>query len=210
MGTRTFEAVEHEVSEGSALVLYTDGLIETRDHDIDFGLNRLCCALHQRPGAPLEDLCSAAVGTIATGEQSDDIAVLLARTRSLRPDQVMEWELAADAAAVGSVRAAAVRTLADWGLERLAPNAEQITGELLANAVLHAVGPVRLRLIRHQVLVCEVCDRSLNTLRARSAGPTDEDGRGLAIIATLASRFGSRETPHGKCVWAELPLPRGR
>ncbi|MER5917928.1 SpoIIE family protein phosphatase [Streptomyces sp. NPDC001982] len=210
VGTRTFEAVEHELSEGSVLVLYTDGLIETRDRDIDFGLNRLCCALTQRPGAPLEDLCSAAVGTIATGEQSDDVAVLLARTRSLGPEQVMGWELAADAAAVASVRAAAVRTLADWGLERLVPAAEQIIGELLANAVLHAVGPVWLRLIRHQVLVCEVFDRSLNTLRARSAGPTDEDGRGLAIVATLASRFGSRETPHGKCVWAELPLPRGR
>ncbi len=111
MGTRTFETVEYELSEGSTLVLYTDGLVETHDHDIDFGLDRLCRALGERPGAPLEELCSAAVATIPAGEQSDDVAVLLARPHSLDPDQVREWETAADAAAVGGLRAAAVRTL---------------------------------------------------------------------------------------------------
>ncbi|MFD0502599.1 hypothetical protein ACFQ0G_05865 [Streptomyces chiangmaiensis] len=125
-------------------------------------------------GALLEELCSSAVAIIPAGEQSDDVAVLLARSHSLDPDQVMEWELAADAAAVGGVRAAAVRTLTDWRLERLVPAAEQIIGELLANAVLHAAGPVRLRLIRYQVLVCEVFDRSLHIVRAGNAGPTDE------------------------------------
>ncbi|GAA3797224.1 SpoIIE family protein phosphatase [Streptomyces chiangmaiensis] len=209
VGTRTFEAVEYELSEESTLVLYTDGLVETHDHDIDFGLDRLCRALGQRPGAPLEELCSSAVAIIPAGEQSDDVAVLLARSHSLDPDQVMEWELAADAAAVGGVRAAAVRTLTDWRLERLVPAAEQIIGELLANAVLHAAGPVRLRLIRYQVLVCEVFDRSLHIVRAGNAGPTDEGGRGVAIVAALASRFGSRWTSNGKCVWAELPLPPG-
>jgi hypothetical protein len=207
VGTRSFEAVEQELSEGSTLVLYTDGLVETRDRDIDFGLNRLCRALERRPGAPLDQLCSAAVTTVPAREQSDDIAVLLARTRSLGPHQVVEWELAADAAAVGGVRAAAVRALADWGLERLATTAEQIIGELLANAVLHAVGPVRLRLIRHQALVCEVFDGGLTMPRTDSAGPADENGRGLAIVAALASRSGSRGTSDGKCVWAELPLP---
>ncbi|MFJ9031637.1 SpoIIE family protein phosphatase [Streptomyces sp. NPDC102274] len=209
VGTGTFEAVEYELSEGSALVLYTDGLVETRDHDIDFGLNRLCRALTQGPGAPLEDLCSAAVDTIPRGEQADDVAVLLARTRMLGPGQVMEWELPGDAGAVGGLRAEALRTLTEWGLERLVPAAEQIIGELLANAVLHAVAPVRLRLIRHEVLVCEVSDCSFKTLRPRSAGPADEGGRGLAIATSLASRFGSLRTPHGKSVWAELELPCG-
>ncbi|KOV74894.1 hypothetical protein ADL00_01060 [Streptomyces sp. AS58] len=209
VGRQTYENVEQELSEGSTFVLYTDGLVETRDHDIDFGLERLRGALTQRPGASLEDLRSAAVGTVPAGEQADDVVVLLARTRSLGPDQVMEWELDADPAAVGGVRATAVRALAEWGLERLVPAAEQIIGELLANAVLHAAGPLRMRLIRDQVLVCEVFDSSLNVLRTVSAGPGDEGGRGLAIVAALASRHGSRGTPTGKCVWAELPLPPG-
>ncbi|MGW1728571.1 SpoIIE family protein phosphatase [Streptomyces sp. NPDC002306] len=209
VGGQTYEDVELELSEGSTLVLYTDGLVETRDHDIDFGLERLRGALTQRPGASLEDLCAAAVAIVPAGEQADDVMVLLARTRSLGPDQIREWELDADPSAVGGVRAAAVRALAEWGLERLVPAGEQIIGELLANAVLHAVGPLRLRLIRDQVLVCEVFDSSHDVLRTVSAGPDDEDGRGLAIIAALASRHGSRVTPAGKCVWAELRLPMG-
>ncbi|MFJ4466945.1 SpoIIE family protein phosphatase [Streptomyces sp. NPDC089424] len=209
VGGQTYEDLEMELSEGSTLVLYTDGLVETRDRDIDFGLDRLRAALTQRPGAPLQDLRSAVVGTIPPGEQADDVVVLLARTRSLGPDQVMEWELDADASAVGEVRAAAVRALMAWGLERLVPAAEQIVGELLANAVRHADGPLRLRLIRDQVLVCEVFDTSLNAVRTVSAGPDDEEGRGLAIIGALASRHGSRGTSTGKCVWAELLLPSG-
>ncbi|MFD9001500.1 SpoIIE family protein phosphatase [Streptomyces sp. NPDC059582] len=209
VGGQTYEDVELELTEGSTLVLYTDGLVETRDRDIDFGLDRLRDALTQRPGASLEDLCSAVVGTVPAGEQADDVMVLLARTRVLAPDQVMEWELDADPSTVGGVRATAVRTLVEWGLDRLASVAEQIIGELLANAVLHAVGPLRLRLIRDQVLVCEVFDSSLNVLRTASAGPGDEGGRGLVIVAALASRHGFRGTPTGKCVWAELPLPPG-
>lgn len=207
VGGQTYEAVELELSEGSTLVLYTDGLVETRDRDIDFGLDRLRRALTQRPGAPLQDLRSAVVGIVPPGEQADDVMVLLARTRSLGPDQVMERELDADPSAVGGARAHAVRTLVEWGLERLVPVAEQIIGELLANAVLHAVGPLRLRLIRDQVLVCEVFDNSLNVVRTVNAGPDDEGGRGVAIITALASRHGSRATSTGKCVWAELPLP---
>ncbi|MFD7437297.1 SpoIIE family protein phosphatase [Streptomyces sp. NPDC059861] len=209
VGGQTYEDVTLELSEGSTLVLYTDGLVETRDRDIDFGLDRLRHALTQRPGAPLQDLRSAVVGTIPPGEQADDVVVLLARTRSLGPDQVVEWQLDADPSAVADVRATAVRALVEWGLERLVPVAEQIIGELLANAVLHAVGPLRLRLIRDQSLVCEVFDSSLNVVRTVSAGPDDEGGRGLAIIAALSSRHGSRGTPTGKCVWAELPLPPG-
>jgi PAS domain S-box-containing protein len=209
VGTRSFEAVEHELSEGSTLVLYTDGLVETRDHDIDFGLNRLSGALTQPPGAPLKDLCSAAIDTIPHGEQADDVAVLLARIHSLGPDQVMDWELPADPAAVGGVRAEAVRWLTVRCPDRLVAAAEQIIGELLANAVLHAAAPVRLRLIRDRVLICEVFDGSLKRLRPRPAGPADEGGRGLAIAVALASSFGARETSEGKYVWAELELPPG-
>ncbi|GGT04091.1 SpoIIE family protein phosphatase [Streptomyces chromofuscus] len=209
VGRQTYEDVELELDEGSTLVLYTDGLVETRDQDIDHGLERLRGALTQPPGAPLDDLRSAAVGTVPAGEQADDVVVLLARTRSLGPDRVREWDVGADPSAVGGVRATAVRALGEWGLQRLVPVAEQIIGELLANAVLHAVGPLRLRLIRDQVLVCEVFDSSFHMLRPGSAGPDDENGRGLAIIAALASRHGSRGTPTGKCVWAELRLPPG-
>lgn len=76
--------MELELPEGSLLALYTDGLIETRDHDIDVGMRRLGTALAE-PSRSLEDLCTRATETSPGQAPSDDITLLLARTRSLSP-----------------------------------------------------------------------------------------------------------------------------
>jgi anti-sigma regulatory factor (Ser/Thr protein kinase) len=52
----------------------------------------------------------------------------------------------------------------------------------------------------------EVFDSDLRLPRIRSAGETDEGGRGLYLVDQLASRWGSRPTPEGKAVWFELPI----
>ncbi|MEU6344753.1 SpoIIE family protein phosphatase [Streptomyces sp. NPDC046977] len=209
IGTRSFQPVTHHVPEGSVLVLYTDGLVETREHDIDHGLEQLRLALTQPPGTGLEELTARAVGTLGDHRQDDDVAVLLARTRSLCPSRFATWEVPREAAAVAGLRAAAVRTLTAWGLERLVPAAEQIVGELLANAVLHGAVPIRLRLIRDRVLVVEVFDNGCSMPRQHKSSSADEAGRGVALAAALSSRFGVRSFPEGKSVWAELELPAG-
>ncbi|MFF3565646.1 SpoIIE family protein phosphatase [Streptomyces sp. NPDC002574] len=210
VGTRSFRTVTHQLAEGSVLVLYTDGLVETREHDIDHGLERLRRALTQPPGTGLEDLCATAVRTLGDHRQEDDVAVLIARTRSLCPSRFATWQVPRDAAAVAGLRAEAVRTLTAWGLERLVPAAEQIVGELLANAVLHGLAPIQLRLIRDRVLVCEVFDQGCSMPRQHhKASPGDEAGRGVALATALSSRFGVRSFPEGKSVWAELELPPG-
>src|SRR5262249_43117957 len=60
-----FKAVELELSEGSVLAFYTDGLVESRDEDIDVGMHRLGAALAQ-PDQSLEDLCSSVMETVPT------------------------------------------------------------------------------------------------------------------------------------------------
>ncbi|MBV9381095.1 MAG: SpoIIE family protein phosphatase [Streptosporangiaceae bacterium] len=52
----------------------------------------------------------------------------------------------------------------------------------------------------------EVFDPDLRLPRLRSAGATDEGGRGLYLVEQLATRWGSRPTPEGKAVWFEMPL----
>src|ERR1035441_7606142 len=52
----------------------------------------------------------------------------------------------------------------------------------------------------------EVFDADLRLPRIRSAGETDEGGRGLYLVDQLASRWGSRPTRDGKAVWFEMPL----
>jgi hypothetical protein len=52
----------------------------------------------------------------------------------------------------------------------------------------------------------EVFDQDLRLPRIRSAGETDEGGRGLYLVDQLATRWGSRPTRDGKAVWFEMPL----
>ncbi|MFE5086291.1 SpoIIE family protein phosphatase [Streptomyces mirabilis] len=200
-----FEAVELELPEGSLLALYTDGLIETRDHDIDVGMRRLGTALAQ-PGRSLEDLCTRATETFQGQAPSDDITLLLARTLSLSPTQVASWTLPNDPTAVPSARHLAARRLTEWGLEGLEDPTQLIVSELVTNAVRHSTGPIRLRLIQHQVLTCEVFDTDDCSPRLRRARANDESGRGLFLVSQLSRRWGCRTTSGGKVIWAEQNL----
>jgi PAS domain S-box-containing protein len=67
-----------------------------------------------------------------------------------------------------------------------------------------------LRLRRgHESIWVEVFDTDLRLPRIRSAGESDEGGRGLYLVDQLATRWGSRPTKDGKAVWFELPVKGG-
>ncbi|MBN0048452.1 sodium/proline symporter PutP [Streptomyces actuosus] len=206
LGYLPFDSVELELPEGSLVALYTDGLVESVDRDIDVGLSRLGDAL-TAPGPTLEDIGGKAVDTLVTGPPSDDAALLLARTHALAPDRVTSWDLPSDPAAVAEARTLAVRRLTEWGMDELTFTTELIVSELVTNAIRHASGPVRLRLIRDRGLICEVSDASNTSPRLRHARTTDEGGRGLLIVAQLAQRWGTRYTPTGKTIWTEQVIP---
>ncbi|MEU1601090.1 SpoIIE family protein phosphatase [Streptomyces sp. NPDC005708] len=198
-----FEAVELALTEGSLLALYTDGLIETRDHDIDVGMRRLGTALAQ-PDRSLEELCTRATQTRPRQAPSDDITLLLARTLSLSPTQVASWTLPNDQTAVRSARHMAARQLTEWGLEGLQDPTQLIVSELVTNAVRHSTGPIGLRLIQHQALTCEVFDTDANSPHLRHARAIDENGRGLSLVTQLSRRWGTRPESGGKVIWADL------
>jgi anti-sigma regulatory factor (Ser/Thr protein kinase) len=99
--------------------------------------------------------------------------------------------------------------LHDWGLAKLADPAELLVSELVTNAVRHSHSrPVELRLIRSDALLCEVDDDDHDLPTLLSARPTDEFGRGLRVVSTLAREWGTSRTKAGKTVWFELTLPR--
>lgn len=206
LGLVPFEAVEVELPEGSLIAFYTDGLVESHDDDIDAGMHRLATALAQ-PEQPLEDLCSSVMETVPAQAASDDVALLLARVHALKPTHTASWELPAAPVVVSAARHLAARQLRAWGLEHLVPTAELIVSELITNAIHHGVGPIRLRLIKHQVLTCEVFDRGPCYPRLRHARFVDENGRGLFLIAQLSSKWGFRSATDGKLVWVDQELP---
>ncbi|KPI28309.1 MULTISPECIES: SpoIIE family protein phosphatase [unclassified Streptomyces] len=206
LGGMAFESTEIELAENSLIGLYTDGLVEGADRDIEEGMSRLGEVL-ARSDADLATLCTSAVRQLVPVPQPDDIALLLARTHALGADHVVSWEVPADPAAVAEVRARATRQVEAWGLGDLAMTSELIVSELVTNAVLYATPPIRLRLILDARLTCEVSDASSTAPRLRHARIMDEGGRGLFLVAQLAHRWGSRYTADGKIIWAEQEIP---
>ncbi|MFF7981690.1 SpoIIE family protein phosphatase [Streptomyces sp. NPDC007901] len=206
LGGLPFDAVEVDLPEDSRLVLYTDGLIEDRNRDVDDVLERLRAALAHRPERTPEETCQAILEGVAPDHPCDDIALLVVRTHALAPDRIATWELPADPALVGEVRAAALGKLAEWGLDEPAFAMELILSELVTNAIRHGTGPVRVRLLHHRTLICEVTDTSNTAPHLRRAASTDEGGRGLFLVAQLSRAWGTRHLPEGKVIWAECGL----
>ncbi|WP_046592370.1 SpoIIE family protein phosphatase [Streptomyces mangrovisoli] len=206
LGGMAFEATEIELAEHSLVGLYTDGLVEGADGDMEAGMSRLAAALSE-PGVDLATLCTSAVRRLVPLPHSDDIALLLARTRVLGPDDVVSWDVPLEPAAVATVRAAATRQVEAWGYTELAMTTELIVSELVTNAIRHAAPPIRLRLLRDSRLTCEVADASSTAPRLRHARSMDEGGRGLFLVAQLSHRWGARYTAEGKIIWSEQEIP---
>ncbi|MGW7403235.1 SpoIIE family protein phosphatase [Streptomyces sp. NPDC054833] len=206
LGGMPFETAELELAEGSQLVLYTDGLIEDRRRDVDTGLDQLRTVLASA-GRPPEDTCEAVLDALLPARPSDDVALLVARTHALGADRVAQWDLPSDPAVVSRARAAVTEQLAAWGLDELTFTTELVASELVTNAIRHATGPLRLRLIRDRALICEVFDGSATSPRLRRARTEDEGGRGLFLVARLTERWGTRSTTEGKVIWTEQSLP---
>ncbi|ANP56787.1 PAS domain S-box-containing protein [Streptomyces griseochromogenes] len=206
LGGMSFEVTEIELAENSLIGLYTDGLLEGIDPDVESAMARLGTEL-ARTATDLGTLCTSAVRQLTRAPQPDDVALLLARTHALPADQVASWHVPADPAAVAHARAEATRQVTDWGLGELAMTTELIVSELITNAIRYAEPPIRLRLLRDARLTCEVADASSTAPRLRHARSTDEGGRGLFLVAQLCHHWGARHTSEGKIIWAEQDIP---
>ncbi|MCS0636457.1 ATP-binding protein [Streptomyces sp. LP05-1] len=112
---------------------------------------------------------------------------------------------------VSLARRRVARLLADWGSPELAGDAALLAGELAANALLHGGVPdrlfrVELRLEDKTLRIAVTDPRGELLPRQREAGDEEQHGRGLAIVAALATRWGVDPLVVGKTVWAELEL----
>ncbi|MDQ1007302.1 hypothetical protein QFZ82_001787 [Streptomyces sp. V4I23] len=208
VGGVPFESVRVPVSPGDRLVMCTDGLVEVRGEDIGVGLATLCeSAAH--PAASMDDACDTIIRALNTrGGRKDDVALLMARLNGIEPGSVATWELSLEAREAARARRLVRGQLAGWGLGALTETAEQLVGELVANAVRHADGRrAELRLVRAGTLLCEVADDDHTLPTLRGARPEEEAGRGLRVVSALAREWGTSRTARGKTVWCELSLP---
>ncbi|MFC5718902.1 SpoIIE family protein phosphatase [Streptomyces gamaensis] len=213
VGGVDFEAVELDAPAGATLLLYTDGLVESRIRDVWTGIEQLRERLTETARLtgpnppPLEPLCDEVLGMLGPGDRDDDIALLAARFEGIAPSDVAYWFLDPRPQTARQARRLARRALARWGLEELTDGVELLVSEVITNAVRYAERPITLRLLRTDVLRCEVGDDVPQLPRLRQARPSDEGGRGLYLVNRLARRWGATRLSTGKVVWFELALP---
>jgi PAS domain S-box-containing protein len=87
-GTERTESVV-TLDRGSTVLLYTDGLVERRDADLDAGLQRLRRHLAELSELPLQQLCDELIARLVDGKPEDDVALVAVRLhRQDRPRPV--------------------------------------------------------------------------------------------------------------------------
>ncbi|KAB8161702.1 SpoIIE family protein phosphatase [Streptomyces sp. 3MP-14] len=200
---------------GAQAVLYTDGLVERRDADIDVGLDALERALSGAGDSP-GIICHRLLRALGIDEDHDDDVAILVLTCPERHGEEADLFRGAALDLLGGVEAAprarafADGVLASWRFpEELREWGVLATSELVANSLKHGRAPMRLRLRRtDRRLIVEVTDGDEHLPRRQQVEPADEAGRGIALVATIAAEWGARRLPEGgKAVWAEFALP---
>ena len=196
---------------GDRLLLYTDGLVERRNADLDEGVARLLQAVQDgRAGRTAEEGCDDILAVLQA-DLSDDVALLVCDYAGpVEGRAAVTITLPSDLSAIGDARAFVTATLECWSLVRLRDTVALLTSELVTNALVHTDGPVTLELRRDGGTVrLRVTDADTRPPRVHTgAGPDLEadGGRGMILVEALSSVWGVEPSGSGKTVWADVDL----
>lgn len=114
-------------------------------------------------------------------------------------------QLPADTTSPAEARRFVTATLGDWTHSDALSTVQLLITELVTNVVVHTTSApdVRISLLPSHVHV-EVADTGLSDAVARVATPQDVSGRGLQLVAALASAWGTTRVAGGKVVWFDV------
>jgi anti-sigma regulatory factor (Ser/Thr protein kinase) len=198
-----------QLAPDTVLLLYTDGLVETRTWDIDEGIRRLGSLLETLPvGVPPGKVLDEALELLPAGSRGDDVAVLAALVPAPAPTsaRAAQRSLPAQPMSVPLARSWAEGWLIASGVPGASvEEALLVISELVTNAVRQGDGPVRVGLgLAEDALEVEVFDAGHRMPELAAYDPECTAGRGLRLIDDVSQRWGVREELEGKTVWARL------
>jgi anti-sigma regulatory factor (Ser/Thr protein kinase) len=201
--------VELELGPGDALVFYTDGVTERHADDRFFDDEGLAAVLSRCVGftaAALAERIETAARAFVEDELRDDLAIVVVRV----PDRTTastsaSTDLPGETASARRARRFVVAALEALGVDDARETAELLVSEVVTNAVVHGGSGVRVTVESADGRVrVSVWDESPSVPVVRHPVPEDENGRGMFLVASLATRWGVDTLPPGKSVWFEL------
>lgn len=209
-----FEERSSTLSEGCALVVYTDGVVEV-DRDYAKGQNDLMNAslseYVESPGNIAEAILRRVMGTKRALDDAAIVFIGISQLSGEASRRAATWKLdARDQASAHRVKRAMLWQLGQSinGRQDLS-GVELIFGELLGNVARHTPGAAEVALeYRDGQALLHICDEGLPFIMHRNGTPDllSEGGRGLMIAQSLSDGLSIERTETGNRVTAVLPV----
>jgi anti-anti-sigma factor len=202
LGRTEFAEGELAITPGSAVVLYTDGLVERRREPLDRSLQRMARLASPLGTAEPGALCDALLHGLIEPSGADDVALLVANLRAFVAP--MELRLGDDDGRLAEARHEMRRWLSDLAIDPgRAEDLVLAASEALTNAVEHAydgggTGPVELRLEQRAdgAVTTTIRDHG----RWRPAVPAPDRGRGIEIMRRVTDQVEVAPSDRGTTV----------
>jgi PAS domain S-box-containing protein len=191
----------------SALLLYTDGLVERRRVSIDEGIARAGAALREGQDTSVEDLASAVMGDLAPPDgYEDDVALVL-----FRHPEPFDLTFPADRGQLTPVRAALRGWLGGTGVSRRTIQDVLVAaGEACANAIEHGHrdAPGQHIRLRAEATASRLRLTVTDTGRWRAAPPVADPlrGHGIALMRALVQQVTIESGSTGTTVAMDVTL----
>ena len=192
-----------------SVLLYSDGLVETRTRDLSEGLEVLLGTVSElgaRQRNPRE-LCARVTAVLSDGT-NDDVTLLAVAAAAER--RTAARNLPADATSAGAARQFVVTTLRDWEVdEEVVERAELCVSELVTNVIIHSGAEPTVGVSTDgEDLLLTVHDTGghRRISAPEQADPEEVSGRGLALVQAMARAWNVEHTTSGTSVWCELAL----
>ena len=216
VGAGPWPSVPVLLTSGTTVVLYSDGLVESRHRDLATGIDELAVqagGVPERRRHPRE-LCARLAQLMTDAHSNDDVTLLALAPAREGEVRRASTRLPNDATAPGVARRFLRTRLEDWGVDEDTVEAALLcVSELVTNAVIHTGTGSELSTQVEDafvtVLVRDGGGAGTVHLPAVSDEPLTVSGRGLTLVDAVASAWAAEHGTDGTTVWFEIERPGG-
>ena len=216
VGAGPWPETEIELGGGRMVLLYSDGLVESRRRDLFVGIAELVGHLDQIPARRRQprELCARLAQLMADDHTDDDVTLLAVASAPSETVCRASVHLPDDTTAPGRARRFLRDALAAWEMgEDMQEAAELCVSELVTNAVIHTATSVELTAELDDDRLTVLVRDGGGTGTVRRSGdqgdPLVVSGRGLTLVDAVASAWAAEHGADGTTVWFEIDRPAG-